>query len=108
MLQNLQSGNLWGAGKTLAPELAGRAIGPSATFAANVMPNVVVGISATQAVATSTSLTVEGFSGALSLKGLAQTAASGLNLGLEALEAPKAVVDAAGAGFAALICGIMR
>ena len=106
--QAASSGNLKGAAGAAAPETASRLAGPAATLGANAMPNVVVAVSATQVVATSSSFTVEGFSAALSLKGLAQAGASTLNLTVDALEAPKAVVDVVGAGFGAVICAIMR
>jgi hypothetical protein len=79
-----------------------------ATKAANAVPNVAVAISVQQVTATSTTLTMESFDAMLSLKGLAQAGSEALNLGLEALEAPKPSVDITGAGFAAAICGIIR
>src|SRR6185437_5174088 len=106
--QALQSGNGRAIAGAAAPELAGRLAGPASTLGANAMPNIAVGMSATQVTATSTSFTIEGFSAALSLKPLAQAGASALNVAVDTIEAPKAVVDATGAVFGVAICGMMR
>jgi hypothetical protein len=97
-----------GTAKALAPELVSHAAGPVAVRAAGAMPNIAVGISVTRVTVTSSTLTVESVSAAVSLKGLAKVGAVALKDTLKTFEAPKLLVDGVGAGFAAVICGIMR